>query len=239
MPLGRQKAMVRVVSSSDDVVRVRYPSRVIPARPTLAWLLYKQQATAPAADETIEECGDGATRGYRLEYTTGQAIRYTTYSGAGGASVTSSNTLAGEDDVFFLVVAMHQGAVNRVVLNETQTSAVAAAMAAPTSADDRFLLSRAAQANPLFACAAAQCSLGQMAWLDVDTLYSTIRGAQRLLEGSGALSYIDWTRLVFASGNGQSAHFGDDVTGARVDVPAAAAAGTYVRADRTSDWSVA
>lgn len=242
MPLGRMKAMVRVVQAAGtSAIRVRYPLRVIPTGGfNLAWLLYKQRATPPAADETIEECGDGATRGYKLEYTTTETVRLTTYSGAGGDSVTSSNALTGEDNVFFFVKAAHEGTVNRIILNETLSSAAAAAMTDPTPADDRFLLSDAAALSPLFACWAAQCALGGYSWLGTANMYPTIREAQRLLEGSSVLSYIDWTRLVgSATLLGQAESFGDDVTGARVEVPADAAGSIYVRADRPTDWSAA
>lgn len=259
MPLGRRKQDVRLVSFPAGTLPflVRAPAVRVTANVgnecvLIAWRLALGSAL-PAADETIEQCGDGSTTGWRLELLTTGAVRFTTYrAGPASSSVTSSNTLTAADaNKNFVVAASISGVSMSVYLNARQTTAVAGgAMVTPAGAD--LVLGAA---TSLGTDSIGQVRLGErwqtlpltgVSGLDLATLAQRTRDAQRLEEPGGCVSYIDFGRynpVPLAGSVNPGGTFGDDVTGAMVTVqtPSGSSIPTprLLRADRQSDWSTA
>ena len=253
MPLGRRKQMVRGASFPAGSLPffVPAPSRRVGVNVTVAWHL-ALGAILPVADETIEQCGDGSTRGWRLELTTTGAIRFTVYrAGPANTALSSSNVLTVADvGLNFLAIASISGVSMRVLLNETETTGAAGgAMVTPTAADSLILGARTTggtspvtQAQLIRRWQSHAVGVGA---LSLDTLYQRTKDALRLEEPPGCVSYIDFGRYIpDLSGTtlgGTAGHFGDDVTGARIvnqggpPIPA----NVLVRADRDADWSAA
>lgn len=242
MPLARQKSHIRVLSllGSERFV-IRAPScGVLPNEFELAWLLWDTQAT-PLSDETIEQWGDGANTGYRLEFLTTRRFRFTTY-GFGGGVVTSSNILAVVGERRFCLVRAQFGSYgSRIILNETATLEPATGMLAPLVGEDRFLCAQNLVGNNrLESLQPAACAVGfNNSLADETGIYEAVRRAQRLLEPAAALSYVDFSRYRPLRTAVPQGHFGDDVTGARVEslVTSTEHRPFWRRADRTTDWS--
>lgn len=251
MPLGRRKQMVRGASFPAGTLPflVAAPARRVGVNVTMAWHL-ALGAILPVADETIEQCGDGSTRGWRLELLTTGAVRFTTYrAGPASTALTTTNVLTVADvGLNFIAIASISGVSMRVYLNELLTSGAAGgAMVVPTAADTLILgaqtsggTSPVTQTQLIRRWQSHAASVGG---LSLETLYQRTRDAIRLEEPPGCVSYIDFGRYIpDLSGTtlgGTAGHFGDDVTGARIanqggpPVPA----NVLIRADRAADWS--
>lgn len=253
MPLGRRKQMVRGVFVGGGALPflVPAPSRRVGVNVTIAWHLVLD-TQVPASDETIEQCGDGSVRGWRLELLSTGAIRFTTYRGGpANSAVTSSNVLTAADvGLNFIVIAWIAGTAMRLYLNKTVTAVTAGgAMATPTAADSLVLGARtAAGASPILHVDMIRRWQGHSAapgFLSLDTLYQRTRDSLRLEEPPGCVSYIDFGRytpdLSGTTLGGTAGHFGDDATGARVVVQSGPPmpANVLRRADRAADWSTA
>lgn len=236
MPLGRQKDAIATVSLVDLPFVVRFPSRRIPATFSLAWLFYYGGA-ALGAPQTLEQCGDAATRGYRLRVLADGTMQFTTWN-PGAFSVATVNAIGAG---FNLVQVNKSASLNSVLLNGGTAVQAAGTMAAPTSADDRILgASDSAGADVLLGAEIAQAAMAQVLSLALSTMYDSTRRAQRLREQPGAtLSYIDFGRVGWQPTDEVTpglARFGDDVTGARIE--ALGLTGSLVRrADRVTDWA--
>lgn len=254
MPLGRRKQEVRVVSYPAGTVPflVRAPSVRVSANVLIAWRLALGSAL-PAADETIEQCGDGSTTGWRLELLTTGVVRFTVFrAGPASSSVSSTNALTAADaGKNFVVAAGISGTALVVYLNSTLATAVAGGAMVSPAGESLFLGAR----DLLGTSPITQVKLGER-WqtlpltgtgaVDLATLWQRTRDAQRLEEPAGCVSYLDFGRynpVALAGAVNPGGTFGDDVSGAAVIVqtPSGSSIPTpgLVRADRTTDWSVA
>lgn len=245
MPLGRQKSHIRALDlQSFERFIIRAPScNVLPTRFEIAWLLW-DTFEVPGSAETVELFGDGAATGYQLEYLPTRQFRFTTY-GLGGGVVTSSNALVTSGDRHWCLVRAQFNAATfglRIILNETPTEA-GGGMLAPLVTEDRFLCTDDAPGSAaLVSLQPAACAVGLGASLDEDeAIYAVVRRAQRLLEPADCLSYVDFARyrpLVAAVPQG---HWGDDVTGARIEslVTSTEHLPLWHRADSAVYWSTA
>lgn len=245
MPLGRLKDHIWMTGpgSGGEPWVYRYPSwPIVSGTFAIQWLLYRPPSSAlPVAAETIELCGDGSTRGYRLEYLPTGAFRFTVYSaGPTAVAVTTANNIAAETGVFCYVGAWRLGSNSRIQLNDTVGALTAASMAATIANDHRLMGAEALvfPSAPLMGLfmAATTFSYG----VDQNP-YPTTRYAQRLAQARNMVSYIDFGRL---GGNPFTAtsphgHVGDDVNGARVEVPSTGGGIVGYRSDRDQDWSTA
>jgi hypothetical protein len=250
MPAGHRKEIVRGVffPMGSLPFLVNPPLRRVGTTIQIAWHL--SLATGlPAGDETIEQCGDGATEGWLLQLLTTGVIRFSTFSaGPQTDFVDSSNALTVADvDKSFLVIASIAGTAMRVYLNETVATAVAVSPMAEPSPTAALELG----AGGAFAAGSArayrrwQTHVGRPDVLSLTTLYRRTRLAIRLEEPPACVSYIDFGRfapeLTNGAFSGSSGYFGDDCTGARVSPQpnSTNAQVCEIRADRAADWSTA
>lgn len=240
MPLGRTKTHVPAVDLTlgEPAFVIRAPTcGQMPSLVETSWLLYSQ-AALPLADETIELWGDGVNTGYQLEYLTTGAFRFTTY-GSGGGTVTTSNAVVVGQRQWQWVRASFADATLSVALGDTVVTA-GGGMLAALAAEDRFLCAADLVGSSLLrGLSPAACTVGVGTTL-ANVNVTAIRKAQRLLESAQAISYVDFGRYRVLDPGVPGAHWGDDVTGARVESLATSLQHrvSWYRADRSTDWNL-
>lgn len=236
MPLGRQKDYIAAVYFLELPFVIRAPARRVPPTFSMAWLVY-WSGGALATPQTVDICGDAATRGYRLQVLANATVRFSTWN-PGIFSVTTGNALVA--NAFNLIQVNKSLSQNAIRLNAGTAVQAAGTMAAVSPSDNRILgASDIAGTDLLFNVDMAQACMGQVGTLMSSTLMSSTQRAQRLRElPGGTISYLDFGRVSSAIADEATpglGHFGDDASGARVE--ALGIVGTQLhQSDRTVDW---
>lgn len=242
MPAGRRKDQLKAIvwRANEPRAVVRAPlCGTMPTQVELAWLVYAPSAL-PVAAETLEQWGDGATEGYRLEWLPAGTFRFTTY-GAGAATVDTTAAVAAATRQWLWVRAALASSAIMVALGDDVVTA-AGGMTPAAAGTDRFLCARDAAGLFGTTLSPAQCALGTASASLINVQLSSVRQAQRLLEPGSPLSYIDFGRWDSNGvGSVSQPHLDDDHNGARVEmlnVSGAVHTTFWFRSDRAADWKL-